>query len=357
MKNIFINVILLCLLFSACNVKNTNSQSAKNVENQKIEIAEKLSELKNSGMINEAEYKLISHRLNADCDTYLTSSDMTCDEITDMAMNALSDFENIKMNEDLFYVIWGTYSTIAKSNQVRDIFNIKEYCNPVEKMSEWYEARQTPEDKIIFAQNRLKTMVNSAAHNKNITLKGMDSIAASINRDIDSIKNNLNDSIYVYEILYKGLNRFAYHNLDNSIIKEISSIYYALSKVSSKDFQPVLNHFLQENLKQPEPLSKEELKKSVKGRLDWMLKENLINKKDFETLRNTILDDIDTFLKGSQTKEQLTERIQNSLANLKKIELDTEDREFVAETYSDLAKRCDIDIAKDLNLWLYDIDI
>jgi len=358
MRKAFIIIFILSLIFTSCNPKgNTNSQSAINVSNWKEEIPEMLTELKSKGVINDLEYKQLTDRLSADCDTYLASRDMTCSEITDMGMKALSDFDNIKLTEEVYSVIWNTYSTIAKSNQVRNILSVKEYCNPVEKMSEWYEARKTPEDKIVLAQNRLKMMVTNAADNKNITLKGMDSIAAAINSDIELIKKNIQDSSYVYEVLYKGVNRFGNKNLDNSIIMDIGNVYYALSKVCKKNFQSVLDKFFENNLKQPEPLTYETLKESVEGRLGWMLEEDLINKKDYETLKSTMLNDIDTFLKGSQSKEQLTERVQNSLAKLKSIELDTEDREFVAETYYDIAKRCDIDIAKDLNKWLYGIDI
>lgn len=354
MKHTFI-ILFFTVLFTACNFKGKeNPQSAKNVDEQKEKIETALSDLLQKGEINKDNYELILKRLTTDCDAYLNSDDMTCDEIKAMVENTRLEFENLKINQELYSIIVETYFTIATSNQVRNLSNVKEYCNPAESLHAWYESGQTFDDRLDIARSKIKLMKSNAAGNKNITLKGMDSIVTAINTDIDLIKKNPEDSLQVYDILCKGISRFNEKNLDNSVIEDIAGVYYMLAKVTTKDFNPIIDDFLNQNIKQPDPLTYDELKQSVQLRLDWMLDEDLISKKDHETLETIMLDDINTFFKGSQSKDQLMERIEMSLSKLKKIPLDTEDRESVAETYYYLAKHNDLDIGKKLDKWMYD---
>lgn len=348
-------IIIFSYAMIACNFVGNNPQSDINVKNRKEQNTSELGGLLKEGKLSDKEYNLILDRLNADCDTYLSSDGLTCEQISAMAAVAMKEMDSIKITEKLCILISETYSTIAVSNQVRNIYDIKEYCIPVKEIWDWYDSCLTTEDRFSNLRDKVKTFVANEADNKSISLKGMDSIARTINDDIDFIAQNLTDTILIRRKVSAGLSHFSGRDLDNSIIMGIGNLYSGLAKIGRINIETEADKFFADNLKQPEPLSYEELRASVESRLDWMLEKRLVSKRDHEKLKTTMLDDIDTFLKGSQTKEQLTARAKQSLDKLKDIHLDTEDREFVAETYYDIAGRCDIDIADMLNNWMYSL--
>ena len=181
----------------------------------------------------------------------------------------------------------------------------------------------------------------------------MDSIADYLNTVINTVESNVDDSLFIRKSLTESMELYDAKELDNIVIESLSSIFRQLCRIGKINMDSEILSFSNNNLREPDPLSYEQLVEMVNKRLDWMLEERLIGKSDYNLMKTTMLDDIDTFLKGSQTKKQLTKRAKQSLDKLKKIELDTEDREFVAETYYDIAQRCDVDIAEILNKWLY----
>ncbi|NDV77656.1 hypothetical protein D0T57_01540 [Dysgonomonas sp. 511] len=323
------------------------------VLNQKKTIETELTTLKDEGAISDAEYKLVLARLLADCDTYLSSDKLSCEQISTMADNLVKEFKDIRCSEGLFSIINSTYHTITASNQVQNLFNIGEYCNPTPTIYAWFEASQPMEDKFLSVRRSVKSMVDLAADNKNVRLRQMDSIADYVNTVINGIESNVSDSLLIKKSLAASMELYNAKGLDNIVIESLCDIFRQLSRIGKIDMDSEILAFCNNNLHEPEPLTYEQLVAMVGKRLDWMLEERLIGKSDHNLMKATMLDDINTFLKGSQTKEQLTERAKQSLDRLKKIELETEDREFVAETYYDIAQRCDVDIAQMLNKWLY----
>lgn len=349
-------LLLLILLCSSCNFKtDSNPQSIENIKNLKTETLKKLDSFKDEGLISASDYKLISKSLSADCDTYLNSKNLTCEQIEEMAMASLLKFNHIKMNDELFAVISNVYFIIASSNQVRNISKVGGYCNPGEEMWKWYEAHQTTSDKLNSARDAVKRMVVTFASDKSITLKKMDSIAANIYADINKIeKDTLLSNVQIKTIITSSLNKYNNSGLSNHVIENLIHIHSVLARAKNIDIEEDIRIFYQKNIKQPQPLTYQELRVSVDRRLAMMLEHNLISENDYSKLRLMMLDDIDTLLKGSQSEEQILNRLKDSLSKIKDVPLDTEDREFIAETYYDIAKRCNINIGNILNEWLYE---
>lgn len=358
MKNIVISTSILfsiLLVFCSCNLRNRNNPQFKiNIENQRKETAKCLTEAKDKGFISEAEYNLILEQLTTDCDNFLLSEKaLTCAQIDSMVVKSLAIFEDIKINEEVVSIITLHYSILSSSNQVRTIFPVGEYCNPGAIIWPWFQSHQTTEDKFNDIRNRVKRF-QEAVFDK-ISAEKVKEVARKAYEDIDKIQNDTTLSKEQVKALIKNsLDASLAPEMEMMYTHEVANIYYRLTKIKDVDESDIDAFFMNpENNPEMKPKSDEELKPYVEERINWMLEEGLINQKEYTLLKKHMLADIDAFLHGDENEEQLLKRVSNSLDKLENLRLDTEDREFVAETYYDMAKRRGINIADMVNLWLY----
>lgn len=358
MKNIVISTIILfsiLLIFCSCNLRNRNNpQFEINIENQRKETANRLTEAKDKGYISENEYNLILEQLTADCDKFLLSENaLTCAQIDSMVVKSLGKFENIRINEEVISIITLHYSILSSSNQVRTIFPVGEYCNPGAIIWPWFELRQTTEDKFNDARNRVKRFQETSFDK--ISSEKVDSVAQRAYQDIDKIEvdSTLTEE-QIRALIKASLDASIASEMEMGYTHQVGNIYFRLAKIKDVDESDIDAYFLSpENNPEMKPKSDEELKPYVEERLNWMLEEGLVSRTEYSLLKKHMMEDLDAFLKGSENEEQLLKRASNSLDKLKKVELDTEDREFVAEIYYDMAKRRGVNIADMVNLWLY----
>lgn len=95
-----------------------------------------------------------------------------------------------------------------------------------------------------------------------------------------------------------------------------------------------------------------EIKQQVANRFDMLLSEKRLTRQEYITYSQTIIEDI-TFCANNTDTALIKNRLLAGLEKLKTAELDTEDREAIANWYLVLAQTVKIDLKGDLNKWLY----
>ena len=107
-------------------------------------------------------------------------------------------------------------------------------------------------------------------------------------------------------------------------------------------------------LVQPVIPSYTEMKQQVNKRFQWMLSEGIVTRNAYNLFTKTMLNDI-AFCEKATDKDNtvVKNKLLKSLSILSRNELETEDREAVAEWYYMLSFKTKVDIKKDLNKWLY----
>jgi len=348
-------------MICSCNIKNKNSknpQFAINIENQKKEIVESLSEALKKGYINDNEYKIMSEQLTGDCDKFLLSEQaLSCSQIDSMVMKSLAKFENININEELATSIALHYSLLSSSNQVHSIFKVGEYCNPGEKVMSWFESRQTITDKFNEIRHQVRKLRDF--HFKMISAEKVDSVVQRAYKDIDKIESDSTlTKEEVEDIIKTSLDESIAPEMEIIYTHQVGNIYFRMARIKNVN-DKYIDEYLsnQENNPEMQLQSDEEFKASIDDHIISLLEEGLINRKEHDLLKKHMLADVYAFLYGDENEDQLLKRVNNSLHKLKKLKLDTEDREFVAEAYYEMAKRRGINIADMVNLWLYGKDI
>lgn len=95
-----------------------------------------------------------------------------------------------------------------------------------------------------------------------------------------------------------------------------------------------------------------EIKRQVLNRFNMLLSEKRLTRQEYITYSQTIIEDI-TFCANNTDTALIKNRLLSGLKKLKTAELDTEDREAIANWYLVLAQTVKIDMKGDLNKWLY----
>lgn len=353
-QQILILVILLSILFSC---KKENEMFRHNLENQKIEVTQNLEEAKKEKYINETEYQLLHDRLIGDCNACLNSENrMTCSELEDMTKEALTKFENIKMNEELAGIIALHYFVIATANQVRylNFMDLGEYCNPASMVHAWYEARQTTADKFNDIRNYVRRMEDTPF--EKIPSEKVKEVMQRAYSDIDKVEQDstLADQA-IKEVIKTSLESSKMPEMEMMYTHTVANIYFRLARVRNIDDSDISEYFTSlENNPERKPLSDQALELYVAERIDFLLEEGLIERSEHNLLTKYLREDVRIFFHGNESNETLKERVKYSLSQLKNLHLDTEDREFVAETYYDIASRKGIEIGSLLDNWLYE---
>lgn len=196
-------------------------------------------------------------------------------------------------------------------------------------------------------------------------------------------------------LFLKAVNSFTNFRISRDIYITISMAYYAIASIRMlKDYPPKIDMQLQTDVNkyiatwfdhyqtdaekkaemialqklmdkqntQIEALPKindsyASLKAQMKKRLTFMSAEHLVAVTDYPLIEQTIIGDIDFFEKDTTNNTAvLKPRLLSGLAKLKGKIFETEDREAVVDLYYILSQKKAVDINKELNKWLYDID-
>lgn len=349
--------LLFCLLLISATVLN----SCTNMKNQTEEIININRELMNNDIkalqqqkiISETEAKQIQEQLNADLDHYLQHQNIDLPGLEKMFLETVKSFENIKINQAIFSVIIRAYGNITGQITMRNSpikqedYAVQSQLNKV--MNNWFDDYQNESEKI----TDLITQINNQKQAKiypDISSAEYDEMISTITR----IKNDTTlSSDEIKKILTAGM--LKYCNKSNDANLAILNIYNGMDRIKKLGIHEELMAIYQNKHSQAKVPTYAEMKQQVSERLKILLTEEMIDQLQYELLITKINKDIG-FCESNANKELVKPQLLSSLKKLKAMELDTEDREAVAEWYFLLAQKSKINISKELNVWLYDFD-
>ena len=341
---------MLTFLNSCTDMKN---QTEEMINLNRTQQNEELKSLERKKSINQDEYKQIHERLNADLDYYLKHQDIDLKGLEKMFFETVKSFENIKINQPLFSIIVDTYHNITSQIAMRQLpINQEDYAIQSQLsnvMNNWFENYQNDSEKIadvisqvnILKQEKIYTDISSSEYND---------IISTISR----IKNDTtlsNDELK--KILTEGM--LKYGNKSNESNLAILNIYGGIDRIKKLGIDKQLSDIYQKKWTKPKEPSYSEIKQQVSSRFKMMLNEDIISKQNFDSYSKLIMQDIE-FCEKNTDKEQIKTQLLSSLNKIKIAELETEDREAIAEWYFILSQKTKVDIKSDLNKWLYDFD-
>lgn len=299
---------------------------------------------------------MIQSLLVADCDKCLHSEKrLTCEQIDAMVSHVLEKMEHIRVNEELASILAFHYSIIASANQSRyaTVLDIGAYCNPGKTIWPWFESRQTLEDRFRDTRKYIKNLEEYTFDK--IPKEKFKKVLERAYADIDRIEQDSTlTQQEIKEMINASLEASKNPEMEMMYTHTVANIYFRLANIKDIDDSDITAYFVDlENSPENKPLSDQALELSVYQRVDFMLEGGLVEKGEYDLLKKYLIEDVKAFLHGDEDEAILLERVKSSLKKLKQIGFDTEDREFVAETYYDIAKRRGLEIGGLLNDWLY----
>ena len=339
-------LIIIMVIFNSC--LNMENQAELIIGQHKIELGNDLKELQQENIISDIERKQLEGRLNQDLDYFLLHKDIDTTGIKNLFNATINSFENIKINQPVFYLIMGTYYQIASRRMMKDYPQIdmsyQTYTNNL--IYNWFDNYQTQDDKfndLIYQVTKEKKM----ALYPEITPAEYDTMISTIVK----IKNDTTIPKNVLkQILIDGMNKHANKNNDANL--SILNIYGDIDRLKGAGAEKDLLEIYETRVTEPKELSYEELKQEVEKYCSFMLDEGLVSRSDYKLCIKTVISDIE-FCENNNDKKDVKNRLLSGLRKLKFIFLETEDRETVAHWYFTLSQKRDIDISSDLNNWLY----
>lgn len=333
------------------------SQTEDIVNLNRTKLDEDLRELETQKIITSGEFNQMQKRLNADFDNYLKHQDIDLKGLENMFFATIKSFENIKINQPIFTVITSrTFHTITGRIAMRSFpkaikqedYNIQAKLNNV--MNDWFENYQNESEKItdlIYQINKEKKLKIYS----DISSSDYADIIATITR----IKNDTTFSAnQLKKILTDGMLKYCNKGMNSNLA--ILNIYGSIDRIKKLGIDDQLSAIYEKRQKKPEEISYGDMKLQITSRFKMLLREEMITQQEYEKFNKIIIDDID-FCEKNRDKALIKTQLLSSLNKLKTAELDTEDREAIANYYFVLTQKKEIDIKSDLNKWLYGFEL
>ena len=329
------------------------SQTEEMINLHRVNLNTDLKKMEEKKIINQNEFKQINERLNADLDYYLKHQDIDFAGLERMFFETIKNFENIKINQSIFFMIISTYGNITSQIAMRQ-FPIKQEDYAIQSqlnnvMNNWFDNYQNDSKKIADQISQINKQKQAKIY-KDISSSEYDDIISIITR----IKN---DTTISKDELKKILTEemLKYCNKSNESNLAILNIYSEINRIKKLGIDKQLSDIYQKKWTKPQEPSYPEIKLQVSNRFKMLLTEEMITQQNFENYTKTIIKDIE-FCEKNTDKTQIKTQLLSSLKKLKTAELDTEDREEITNWYFILSQKSEIDIKGDLNKWLYDFD-
>ncbi|NDW10145.1 DUF4844 domain-containing protein [Dysgonomonas sp. 520] len=309
-------------------------------------ISEELVNLKNNGEIDEDQYKLMTNKLMADVDFFEQTKELSDQQVRDRVEVTLAEFENVTVTENVYMVVNRVYQDIIMARQMRDLTRTVPHGDVGAYLLAWFEKRQPRQNKFDAVRQRLS---NFEIENKEFKRE--------ISEDVNWIeKDTTLTKSQIEKRIERALNHFSEKNLPNDAIMQIGNIYHALANAGGvgKEMNDFINRFYEKNMKQPDSLTYPEMKTTIENRLTAILHAGLIDKSDYDLMKNVMLKDLQ-MIENTPLSDSLTivKNLKYGLEMLSRLRLDTEDREFVTEMYYAMSQQKGVNIADILNEWLY----
>lgn len=345
-----IGVLLFTFLNSCTEMK---SQTEEMINLNRVNLNADLKKLKEEKTITQNEFKQIQERLNADLDYYLKHQDIDLAGLEKMFFETTKSFENIKINQPIFLMIISTYGNITSQIAMRQFpmkqedYAIQSQLNNV--MNNWFDNYQNDSEKIADHISQINKQKQAKIYT-DISSIEYDDIISTITRIKDDTTISKEE---LKKILTEGM--LKYCNKSNESNLAILNIYGGIDRIKKLGIDKQLSEIYQKKWTKPKEPSYSEVKEQVSSRFKMMLNEDIISKHIFDTYTKLIMKDIE-FCEENTNREEIKTQLLSSLKKIKTEELETENREAIAEWYFILSQKTKVDIKSDLNKWLYDFD-
>lgn len=332
-----------------------NLQTEQIIDHNRIVLQEELKTLETEKLITPSESALLSARINLNYDYYLQHPNINLEELKKMFFDSVKSLESIRFNQEKFTILSSSFHAITGQISIRNFPNpikqedyvIQQQLNKV--MNDWFDKYQTEDEKledvILSIENAKKKNIYTS-----ISSDEYDEIIGTLNTIKQNKKLSKED---IKNILLEKMQKFC--NKDANANLNLLNIFSSVSRIKNIGIENELNTIYEANRKPIKEPDYSELKKQMKARFNFLLSEGMMSQADCNLYNNMISSDID-FCQNTADKNLVKNRLLKSLTKLKDAELDTEDREAIVDTYFLLAKKKEIDIKKELNIWLYNFD-
>ena len=345
-------LFLLLAFFISCSDIKSQTDDAINLNRKSL--YEDLKKLEDEKIITQNEFKQINDRLNSDFDYYLKHIDIDLPGLKKMFLETTKSFENIKINQSIFSIIFSTYKNIASQIEIHNIPRKEEIYAIQTKiedvMENWFVNHQNESEKLtdLIAQINKEKEWNGF---EDISASEYDDIIATITK----IRNDTTISDKeIKKTLIDGMLKYCNGSVNSNL--SILQFYASVDTIKKLGINDKLSAIFNRSKIKPEEIDYSEIKKQVTGLFKIMLADKLITQPEFENYTQIIIKDVEYCEKNKDTA-QIKEQLVTSLNKLKIEEQDKKEKELITYWYFILSKKTDVDIKSELNKWLYDFEL
>lgn len=347
--------LLITTLISLNACTKMNMQTEQIIDHNRTILHEKLKTLETENLITPSESAILSERINLNYDYYLQHPDINLEELKKMFFDSVKSLENIRFNQEKFLILSSSFHAITGQISVRNLPNpikqedyvIQQQLNKV--MNDWFDKYQTEDEKLEDVISSVDNVKKKKIY-PSISSDEYDDIIATLNTIKQNKKLSKED---IKNILLEKMQKFC--NKDEYANLNLLNIFSGVSRIKNIGIENELDTIYKANQKPIKEPDYSELKMQMTARFNFLLSEGMISQPDYNLYNNIISSDID-FCQNTSDKNLVKNQLLKNLGKLKDADLDTEDREAIVETYFLLAKKKEIDIKKELNIWLYNSD-
>lgn len=344
-------LFLLFAFFTSCSDIKSQTNDAINLN--RTELNEDLKKFEEDKIITQNEFKQINDRLNSDFDYYLKHKDIDLPGLKKMFLETTKSFENIKINQPIFSIIFSTYQNIASQIEIHNIPRKQEVYGIQTKledvMKNWFENHQNESEKLtdLIAQINKEKQWNGF---KDISASDYDDIIGTITKIQSDTTISDNE---LKKILIDGMLKYCNGSVNSNL--SILNFYASVDRIKKLGINDELSSIFDRNSTKPEELDYLEIIEQVNGQFKILLERKMITQPEFKNYTQIIVQDVE-FCEKSKDTAQIKTQLLSSLKKLKIEERDTQEKEIITYWYFILSQKTKVDINSDLNKWLYDFE-